>query len=139
MMEVLHSLFQAHGNQQPQDDGGDVNEEVPPSGGGVMGRVTSSMADSVERSGGEVSTGVEMTGDSPCVPSTDVMAGTDWGVAAVTCEVGGGSGMIVFGCYGFGFSEDWAAFSSALSSASIAFRSSTDSCTTRNTSSRDSP
>ena len=56
------------------------------------------MADSVERSGGEGSTGVEMTGGPASVPSTDVAAGVDWGVAAVTCEVGGGSGIMMRGC-----------------------------------------
>jgi hypothetical protein len=39
MMEVLHRLFEADGNHQPQHDGGDVNEEVAPRGGGVVGRV----------------------------------------------------------------------------------------------------
>ena len=39
MVEVLHRRFQADGNHQPQHDGGDVDEEVAPGGGGVVGRV----------------------------------------------------------------------------------------------------
>jgi hypothetical protein len=39
MVEVLHRLFQADGDQQPKHDGGDVNEKVAPRGGGVVGRM----------------------------------------------------------------------------------------------------
>jgi hypothetical protein len=37
MVNVLHHLLQADGNHQPQHDGGDVNEELAPRGGGVLG------------------------------------------------------------------------------------------------------
>ena len=39
MVEVLHRLFQADGDQQPKHDGGDVNEKVAPRAGGVVGIV----------------------------------------------------------------------------------------------------
>ena len=36
---VLDELFQTDGNHQPQHNGGDVNEELAPRGGGVLGRM----------------------------------------------------------------------------------------------------
>lgn len=39
MMDGLNGLLQADGDQQPQNNGGDVDEEVFLGGGGVVGRV----------------------------------------------------------------------------------------------------
>ena len=39
MVKEFDGLFDANGNDEAYDDGGDVNEEVAPCGGGVMGRV----------------------------------------------------------------------------------------------------
>jgi hypothetical protein len=39
LMKVLHGLFEAYGDEEADDDGGDVDEEVAPSGGGVVGGV----------------------------------------------------------------------------------------------------
>ena len=36
MMEPLHGLLEADGDEQAEDDGCDVDEEVAPGGGGVM-------------------------------------------------------------------------------------------------------
>ena len=35
-MEIFHCLLQADGDEQAEDDGRDVNEEVSPGGGGVV-------------------------------------------------------------------------------------------------------
>jgi len=37
MVEVLDGLFEAHGDDEAEDDGGDVDEEVAPGLGGVVG------------------------------------------------------------------------------------------------------
>ena len=37
VVEEFDRLFEADGDQQTDDDGGDVDEEVSPHGGGVMG------------------------------------------------------------------------------------------------------
>ena len=37
MVEVLDGLFEAYGNEEPEDNGRDVDEEVAPRVGGVMG------------------------------------------------------------------------------------------------------
>ena len=39
VVEVLDGLFEADGDEQAEDDGGDVDEEVAPGAGGVVGRV----------------------------------------------------------------------------------------------------
>jgi hypothetical protein len=39
VVEVFNGLLEADGNEKAEDDGGDVDEEVAPAGGGVMGRV----------------------------------------------------------------------------------------------------
>ncbi len=39
VMEQFHRLFQADGNHQPENNGGNVDEEVAPGGRGVLGRV----------------------------------------------------------------------------------------------------
>ena len=39
VMEVLDGLFEADGDEEAEDNGGDVDEEVAPGGGGVMGGV----------------------------------------------------------------------------------------------------
>ena len=39
MMEVFDGLLEADGDEQAEDDGGDVDEEVAPGGGGVVRRV----------------------------------------------------------------------------------------------------
>ena len=39
VVEVLDGLFEAYGDEEADDDGGDVDEEVAPGGGGVMGWV----------------------------------------------------------------------------------------------------
>ena len=39
MVEELDCLFEADGDQEADDDGGDVDEEVAPGVGGVVGRV----------------------------------------------------------------------------------------------------
>src|SRR5258708_17070369 len=38
MMEVLDGLLEADGDEEAEDDGGDVDEEVTPGGGGVVRR-----------------------------------------------------------------------------------------------------
>jgi hypothetical protein len=37
VVEVFDGLLEADGNEEAEDDGGDVDEEVAPSGGCVMG------------------------------------------------------------------------------------------------------
>jgi hypothetical protein len=39
VVEVLDGLLEADGDEESEDDGGDVDEEVAPSGGGVVGGV----------------------------------------------------------------------------------------------------
>src|SRR3981189_2628544 len=39
VVEVFDGLFEADGDEEAEDDGGDVDEEAAPAGGGVMGRV----------------------------------------------------------------------------------------------------
>jgi hypothetical protein len=39
VVEGFYQLLEAHGDEQADDDGGDVNEEVSPGAGGVVGRV----------------------------------------------------------------------------------------------------
>jgi hypothetical protein len=39
LMKVLHGLFEADGDEEADDDGGDVDEEVAPGAGGVVGGV----------------------------------------------------------------------------------------------------
>jgi hypothetical protein len=39
MVDVLDGLLEADGDEQAEDDGGDVNEELAPGRGGVMGGV----------------------------------------------------------------------------------------------------
>src|SRR6516164_7054526 len=39
MVKVLDGLFEANRDEQAEDDGGDVDEEVAPGGGGVVRRV----------------------------------------------------------------------------------------------------
>ena len=39
VVEVLDGLFEAYGDEKAEDDGGDVDEEVAPGAGGVVGRV----------------------------------------------------------------------------------------------------
>jgi hypothetical protein len=39
MVKVLDGLLEANGDEQAEDDGGDVDEEVSPGAGGVMGGV----------------------------------------------------------------------------------------------------
>jgi len=43
MMEVFDGLFETDGDEQAEDDGGDVDEEVAPGAGSVVGGWTSSM------------------------------------------------------------------------------------------------
>jgi hypothetical protein len=43
VVEVLDGLLEANGDEEAEDDGGDVDEEVAPRGGGVVGGWTSSM------------------------------------------------------------------------------------------------
>ena len=51
VMEVLDGLFEADGDEEAQDDSGDVDEEVSPCAGGVVGRVD------VEHGGGFLNRG----------------------------------------------------------------------------------
>jgi hypothetical protein len=39
VVEVLDGLFEAYGDEEAEDDGGDVDEEVAPGAGGVVGGV----------------------------------------------------------------------------------------------------
>jgi hypothetical protein len=39
LMKVLYGLFEADGDEEAEDDGSDVDEEVAPAGGGVVWRV----------------------------------------------------------------------------------------------------
>jgi hypothetical protein len=39
VVEVLDGLFEADGDEESEDDGGDVDEEVAPGAGGVVGWV----------------------------------------------------------------------------------------------------
>ena len=39
VMDVFDHLLEADGDEKPKDDGGDVNEEVAPGVGGMVGRV----------------------------------------------------------------------------------------------------
>jgi hypothetical protein len=39
VVEVFDSLFEADGDEEPDDDGGDVDEEVAPGAGGMVGGV----------------------------------------------------------------------------------------------------
>jgi hypothetical protein len=39
MVEIFDGLLEADGDQQAEDDGGDVDEEVAPGGGSVVGGV----------------------------------------------------------------------------------------------------
>ena len=64
MMEVLDGLLEADGDDEAEDDGGDMDEEVSPGIGGVVGGWTSSMevgSSGVLRGSGEFS-GVGGTG-----------------------------------------------------------------------------
>jgi hypothetical protein len=38
-MQSFHGLFEAYGDEEAEDDGGDVDEEVAPGAGGVVGWV----------------------------------------------------------------------------------------------------
>jgi hypothetical protein len=57
LMKVLHGLFESDGDQEADDDGGDVDEEVAPGVGGVVGWVY------VEHGGGFLGWGLRRGGD----------------------------------------------------------------------------